>query len=56
MALFKTFSDAAERLTACIYTLLIGAHGPHFIGRVYLCKGYIHKIGGEGLTSTLTLI
>ena len=39
MALFKTFSDTAERLTAYIYTLLIGTHGPHFIGRVYLYKG-----------------
>ena len=41
MASFETFSNAAERLTACIYTLLIGAHGPYFIGRVYLYKGYI---------------
>ena len=33
------FGDMAEQLTARICTLLIGAHGPHFIGRIYPCKG-----------------
>jgi hypothetical protein len=39
MALFKTFGNVAERLTACICTLLIGTHGLYFIERVYLYKG-----------------
>ena len=39
MALFESFGDMAERLTARACTSLIGAHGPHFIERYYLCKG-----------------
>ena len=39
MALFESFDDVAERLTARACTFLIGAHGPHFIGRYYLWKG-----------------
>ena len=40
MALFESFGDVAERLTARACTSLIGAHGPHFIGRYYPCKGF----------------
>ena len=35
----KLFGDAAERLTAWEYSLLIGTHGPQFIGRKQQCKG-----------------
>jgi hypothetical protein len=40
MALFKSFSNITERLTAYVCTSLISAHGPYFIGRYYLYKGY----------------
>jgi hypothetical protein len=40
MATFKSFGNMAERPTARACTSLIGAHGPHFIGRYYPCKGY----------------
>ena len=39
VASFEGFSDTAGRLTARICTLLIGAHGPHFIERYYRSKG-----------------
>ena len=37
---YKLFGDIAEQLTTYIYNSLIGTHGPYFIERVYLCKGY----------------
>ena len=40
----KSSGDAAERLTARYAPYVIGAHGPHFIGRYYRCKGYNIKI------------
>ena len=39
VASFQRFGDAAEQLTARVCTSLIGAHGPHFIERIYPCKG-----------------
>ena len=36
----KSLGDAAERLTARYAPYVIGAHGPHFIGRYYRYKGY----------------
>ena len=40
MASFEIFGYLAKRLTACACSLLIGAHGAHSIGRIYMCKGY----------------
>ena len=34
----RDLSDLAERLTACVYSLLIGVHGAQLQGRVYQCK------------------
>ena len=39
MASFEIFGYLAERLTAFSCSLLIGAHGAHSIGRIYLCEG-----------------
>jgi hypothetical protein len=36
----EIFNYLVERLTACACNLLIGMHGAHSIGRIYLCKGY----------------
>ena len=38
MALFESFGDTAERLTARVCFLLIGARGPHLIERYYRAR------------------
>src|ERR1700679_3066788 len=40
----QNFGDAAERLTAWECSLLIGTHGPQFIGRKQQCKGYTKDV------------
>jgi hypothetical protein len=40
----RALSDLAERLTACIYSLLIGAHGAQLLGSVH--EGIIMSLRG----------